>query len=100
MGRRRIILTLALAALAAVAIVGAALQLAQQRRRHPRACRAERVAERDAAAIRVDVPSAILEAGVLQELEHDRGKGLVDLDDGDVIPRELRAGERLRAGLG
>src|SRR5262249_6616937 len=62
------------------------LELVQQRRSHARAGRAEGMAERDAAAVRVDVGAAFLEPRVVCELQHDRRERLVDLDDRDVVP--------------
>src|ERR671914_2325612 len=53
-----------------------ALELVQQGRRHARPRGAERVAERDPAAVGVDVFEAVLEAGVPRELEDDRREGL------------------------
>ena len=68
----------------------------------PRAGRAERVPERDAAAVRVDVPRlpALVEPGVVEELQDDRCEGLVDLDHGHVVPGQaaFAAPARMRAG--
>src|SRR6266540_4232262 len=57
--------------------------------------------EGDAAAVRVHVPGfpALVEARVGEELEHDGGEGLVDLDHGHVVPGETRLRERPLAGL-
>jgi hypothetical protein len=58
------------------------------------------MSQRDAAAVRVHVLAAIVEPGVLQELEHDRRERLVDLHDRDVVPREPGALEGVGARLG
>src|SRR6266511_6141668 len=54
--------------------LAAPVELGEQRGRDARARRAKRVAERDASAVRVHVacPPALVQAGVGQELEHDR----------------------------
>src|SRR5215211_8659264 len=75
------------------------LELADQRRGDPYARRAEGMAERDPAAVRVDVVEAVLEPGVARELEHDGREGLVDLDHADLVPREPRLRERALARL-
>ena len=65
------------------------LELVQQRRGDSRPGRAERMPERVPAAVRVHVPASHRSwSPVSQELEHDRGKRLVDLDHGDVVPGE------------
>ena len=52
--------------------LAAPLELAQERRRHAGTGRAERMPERDPAAVRVDVVPAVLEPGVARELERRR----------------------------
>src|SRR5205823_13188638 len=47
-----------------------ALELVDERRSEPRSGRAERVAERDSAAVRIDVLHPLGEPGVAGELEH------------------------------
>src|SRR6266480_1069863 len=80
----------------------ASLELGDERRGDARTGRAERMPERDAAAVRVHVAGlpALAELCVLQELEHDRRERLVHLDHRHVVPRETRPGERALAGLG
>src|SRR5919204_74040 len=77
----------------------AALELVQQRRRDPCTGRAERVSERDPAAVRVDVVPTIFDSGVARELQDHRRECLVDLDHRHVLPRQRGAAERLRARL-
>src|SRR6266849_10406010 len=74
----------------------AALQLGEERRGDAGAGGAERMAERDAAAVRVDVARlvALAERRVLQELEDDRRERLVHLYDPHVVPRQARLCER------
>src|SRR4051812_45087293 len=68
-----------------VAAAGA-LELVQQRRHQPGTGRAERVAERDRAAVDVDLGQ--VGAGLLLPREHHRREGLVDLDQVDVVDRQ------------
>ena len=74
--------------LQAVAAAGA-LELVQQRGHQPGAGRAERVAERDRAAVDVDLGE--VGAGLLLPREHDRRERLVDLDEVDVVERHARS---------
>ena len=87
----------------------ATLELVQQRRGDPRAGRSERMAERDPAAVRIDVARLppLVQARVGEELEDDRRERLVDLDDRDVVPcepglleRPLRTPRDCRAASG
>src|SRR5439155_18371977 len=57
------------------------------------------MSERDAAAVRVDVVPALLEARVARELKDDAGKGLVHLDDGHIVPGQTCTGQRPLARL-
>src|SRR5205823_4365971 len=77
----------------------ATLELVHERRGHPGSRRAERMSERDSAAVRIDVLPAILEAGVAGELEHHGCERFVDLDDRYVVPREPGTRKGFRAGL-
>ena len=52
------------------------------------------MSERDPAAVRIHVRGSRLQARVTHELEHDRGKRLVYLDHGDVVPLQAGARER------
>ena len=61
----------------------------EQRRRQPRARRAERVAERDRAAVGVE-PAGV-GAGLVQPRERHRGERLADLERADVVDREAGA---------
>src|SRR5437868_14844465 len=69
------------------------LQVVEQRGDQARARAAQRVSERDGAAVRVEL------IFVDTERAHDRqrlcGEGLVQLDDVDVVEREMRSRERL-----
>ena len=53
----------------------------------PRAGHAERVAERDGAAVRVDVRRVVGQAEVAQHGEALRGEGLVELDHVHLVER-------------
>ena len=59
---------------------------------------AERVAERDRAA--VDIEPVLVDRELGEAAEHLRGEGFVDLDQVDVIGRQPGAIERLRDGVG
>src|SRR5216117_1985714 len=61
----------------------APLELVEQRRHELRARAAERVAERDRAA--VDVHTAHVRVKLSLPREHDRSERLVDLDEVDVV---------------
>ena len=73
-----------------------ALELVQQRRDQPRAGRAERMAERDRAAVHVD-PLRI-GAELLLPGADDRREGLVHLEEVDVVDAQLVALEDLARG--
>src|SRR3954453_22336170 len=79
----------------------APLELRDKRGRDPRPGGPERVAERNAAAVRIHVSGvvALLQPRVREELAHDRGERLVDLDHGDVVPGQPRLGKSLRRCL-
>src|SRR6476661_2343940 len=61
----------------------AALELVDERAEDHRAGGAERVPHRDGAA--VDVGDLVADAHVLHEAHRDRGEGLVDLEEVDVL---------------
>src|SRR5262245_19057028 len=73
-----------------------ALQLVEQRGQQLGARAAERVAEGDGAAVDVGLG----QVGARLELpgQHDRGEGLVDLEQVDVVDRQARAFEHLVGG--
>src|SRR6476619_3245409 len=77
-------------------------QLVQQRRGDPGAGRTERVPERDATTVGIDVTRlpTLVQPRVGEELQDDRGERFVDLDQGDVVPRETGLLEGAGAGLG
>ena len=75
--------------LEAVSTAGA-LELVEQRDHEAGAGRAERVPERDRAAVDVDL--LVFEVGLAQPRHRHRGERLVDLDEVDVA--------RLQTGLG
>src|SRR3954468_21203789 len=86
--------------LQAVAAAGA-LELVQERRHQPGPGRPQRVAERDRAAVHVDLGQ--VGAGLLLPREHHRRERLVDLDEVDVVDRQAgllqgvrRRGDRRR----
>src|SRR5689334_25303681 len=60
-----------------------ALELGEHRGHQPRAGGADRVAQRDRPAVRVDLRR--VGAGLGEPREHDAGEGLVDLDDVHVL---------------
>ena len=66
----------------------ACLELVDQRAEDHRAGGAQRVAQRDRAAVHVDL--LVRDAQVLHELEHDGGERLVDLEQVDVVERSGR----------
>src|SRR5258705_4020831 len=80
----------------------APLELGDERRCDAGSGRAERMAEGDAAAVRVHVAGliALLQARVGEELEHDGRERLVHLDHVDVVPFEPRLRERALARVG
>src|SRR4030095_9157842 len=73
----------------------AALQLIDRGRDEARTRRAERMTERDRAAIRVDVRSVVGNAVIAQYREHLCGEGFVELDHVDVGKPESCARENL-----
>src|SRR5262249_54799856 len=81
----------------------APLKLAQERRSHPGAGRAERMAERDAAAVRVDVGRALVEARVANDVAAAQPDPLFPPAPGDAPPRGprpvARGGARLRVSV-
>ncbi len=60
------------------------LQLDQRGHRQPRAAHAERMAERDGAAVRVHVLGVVRQAQLAHDGEGLRRKGLVELDHVDL----------------
>ena len=74
----------------------AAAQLVRERDDEPGAAHAERVAERDRAA--VDVHALLVEAEVAHDGEALRGEGLVQLDQVDVADLHARARQQLAHG--
>ena len=75
------------------ALLAAAPQLEQQRQQQPRAAHAERMAERDRAAVDVDLVA--IEPELLLDREILAGERLVDLDQIDVVERQAGARQRL-----
>src|SRR5690349_10823101 len=71
----------------------APLELVHDRRDQARARSAERMPERDRAA--VDVELALIGAGFLEPCQRDRREGLVDLEQIDVLDRKARFLEHL-----
>src|SRR5690606_40474553 len=71
------------------------LQFVQNGAEQHRARRAERMAERDRAAIHIDLLVAEVEG--LEIAQHDRGEGLVDLDEIDVVELQDRKSTRLNS---
>src|SRR5690606_33999978 len=65
----------------------------KQRREDPRAACADRMAERHSAS--VDVRSLVIDAEDLRDREVDDREGLVDLEEVDIVERELRRFEDL-----
>jgi hypothetical protein len=57
------------------------------------------MAERDAAAVRVDVRPTVGQPRVVHELQRHRRERLVDLDHGDVVPRQAGTPKRALARL-
>ena len=74
----------------------APLQLVEQRAEQHRAGGAERVAERDRAAVDVDL--LVRHAHLAHEAHRHGGEGLVDLEQVDVVHRQPGLGERLARG--
>ena len=74
-----------------------ALELERRRRREPRPAHAERVAERDRAAVRVDVLRVVREPEAAQHGEGLRGERLVELDDVEVADLEAESRHQLFA---
>src|SRR5215208_3781375 len=70
-----------------------AAQLVRERAEQPGAGAAERVADRDRAAVHVEL--VVIDAELAHRGEHLRGEGLVQLDQVDVFDAQLRASERL-----
>ena len=74
-------------------------QRVDERRQHARAARADRVAERDGAA--VDVHARRIDAELAHDRERLRGEGFVQLEEIDLSTRQPRALERrVTAGTG
>ena len=67
------------------------VQLIDRGRHQPRAAGAERVAERDRAAVRVDARVVVGQAEVAQHGQPLRGEGLVQLDHVDLRQRRARS---------
>src|SRR4051794_30000608 len=75
----------------------AAAQLEREVQRDARAGHADRVTERDGAAVDVDLLG--VEAEVAHRLDADRRERLVDLDEVEVAGGEARTGQRLLDGI-
>src|SRR5437588_2065735 len=76
----------------------AAAQLEHERAQDARARRAERVAQRHGAAVDVDL--VLVDAEHPDRAQGDRGKGLVDLPQVDVVDAQTRLIQRLLRGRG
>src|ERR1700754_69615 len=77
-------------------LAAGAVQLVDERAEDHPAGRAERVAHGDRAAVDVDLLH--VEAHVSHEAQHDRGEGLVDLDQVEVLDADAGLGQRLARG--
>src|SRR5437867_946305 len=66
----------------------AALQLVHRRQRQPRAAHAERVTQRNRAAVRVHLLGVVRQSELTQAGQHLRGEGFVDLDYVQCIKSE------------
>src|SRR5690242_11068757 len=75
----------------------AALHLVQQRREDAHAGRADRMAERNAGAVDVQLV-ALVPAPAFEHAQDLRGERFVELDEVDVSPAGLRAREKLCDG--
>ena len=80
----------------AMASAAGALKLVQQHRHQPRAGCAERVADRDRAA--VDIDARQIRAGRALPGQHHASEGLVDLDQVDLVERQSGAIKRALRG--
>ena len=56
--------------------------------REPRARHAERMADRDRAAIRIDMVGVVGQSEIAKHGERLRGEGLVELDDVEIADRD------------
>ncbi len=76
----------------------APLQFVERRSEDHGACCAERVAERDGAAVHVQF--VVRHFQLAHEAEHDRGEGLIDLVEVDVVLRHAGAVQDLARDIG
>src|SRR5471030_1263437 len=76
----------------------AALQLVHRGRHQARAAHAQRMAERDGAAVRIDARVVVAQAERAQHRQSLRGKGLVQFDDVDLVQRHAELAQQLLRG--